>query len=103
MPLWRIRVILPGDPHSHQAFRDVIAAYPSDRVRVESVRVDAAEMTGDVVVELPDDEPLGELLHTLHDISPQVFVSRANPPQSSQARQAPRVRQISRRLGSYSS
>lgn len=102
MPLWRIRVILPDDPHSHQAFKDAISSFPTTVVRVESLHLNTTEMTGDVVVELRDDEPLGDMLHALHDISPQVFVSRANPADAAAVRQPLRLRQFSHRLGAYS-
>jgi hypothetical protein len=39
-----------------------------------------AELSGDVVLELPRDEALGEMLTALHTISSQVFVSRADAP-----------------------
>jgi len=39
-----------------------------------------AEMTGEVTVELAPDESLGIILGALHNISPQVFVTRADPP-----------------------
>jgi hypothetical protein len=34
-------------------------------------------LAGDVVLELPRDDELGDMLAALHRISPQVFVSRA--------------------------
>jgi hypothetical protein len=35
------------------------------------------QLAGDVVLELPRDDELGDMLTALHTISPQVFVSRA--------------------------
>ena len=37
-----------------------------------------AELSGDVILELPRDDELGDMLTALHTISPQVFVSRAS-------------------------
>jgi hypothetical protein len=38
-------------------------------------------LSGDVVLELPRDDELGDMLTALHSISPQVFVSRADVPE----------------------
>jgi len=38
--------------------------------------------SSEFVVELPQDEALTAVLSALHKISPQVFVSRAQPPES---------------------
>ncbi|MHB1431684.1 MAG: hypothetical protein ACYCVZ_06175 [Streptosporangiaceae bacterium] len=102
MPLWRIRVALPDDPRSQEALRTAVAAYPAERVRVESMDPGGADLTGNVVVELRDDGPLGDLLHALHEISPHVFVSRVNPPEASAPQAAARVRHFQHRLGAYS-
>ena len=102
MPLWRIRVALPDDPRSQEALRAAVAAYPAERVRVESADPGVADLTGNVVVELRDDGPLGDLLHALHEISPHVFVSRVNPPEASAPQQTTRVRHFQHRLGAYS-
>lgn len=102
MPLWRIRVALPDDPRSQEALRAAVAAYPAERVRVEPIDPAGADHTGNVVVELRDDGPLGDLLHSLHEISPHVFVSRVNPPEASGSQPATRVRQFQHRLGAYS-
>jgi hypothetical protein len=77
MPTWKIRVILPDDPSSHDALHSALAAHPPSSLRLESRGPGTAEATGDVVVELHEDEPLGDLLHALHEISPQVFISRS--------------------------
>jgi len=79
MPIWRIRVTLPGDPSSHALLTEALATQPVSQVRVTPRAAGAAEMTGDVVLELGSDEGLGALLSALHTISPQVFVARAEP------------------------
>lgn len=102
MPLWKIRVVLPDDPRSHEALRQAVASYPAERVNLESLDPDSPGLTGEVVVELRDDGPLGDLLHALHEISPHVFVSRANPPEPVPAQQMSRIRHFRNRLGAYS-
>jgi hypothetical protein len=77
MSLWRIRVVVPDDPDSLIALTDVLAAQPVIRLRMMP---GAATMTSDMVVELPQDDGLGAVLCALHEISPQVFVSRTAAP-----------------------
>jgi len=96
MPTWNIRVILPDDPASHDALHSALAAHPPSSVRLESRGPGSAETTGDVVVELREDEPLGDLLHALHEISPQVFISRSSTQESLSA--PPVTRQLGRAL-----
>jgi hypothetical protein len=76
--MWRIRINLADDPRSRARLDEVLASL---RVRVVQLtpRPGApAELSGDVVLELPRDDALGEMLTALHTISPQVFVSRAD-------------------------
>ncbi len=79
MSLWRIRVTLCDDAHSLALFNDALAMQPVSLVRLESRGDEVSEMTGEVIVELTRDEHLGEMLGALHHISPQVYVSRADP------------------------
>ena len=37
-------------------------------------------VSGDFVIELPDDERLGAVLGELHEMSPQVYLSRVEQP-----------------------
>lgn len=101
MPLWKIRVVLSDDPASQNALTKAVSAYPPGRVRVLPLDPDSTTLTGDVVVELRDDGPLGDLLHSLHQISPHVFVSRANPPTGLTPRPMSRVLEFKHRLGAY--
>jgi hypothetical protein len=77
MPLWRIRITLPDDPHSRALLDQAL-----DGQRVTALNFTPREadeqMAGDVVLELPRDDDLGRMLGALHRISPQVFVSRAD-------------------------
>jgi hypothetical protein len=77
MPLWRIRIAVPEDPGSRSALNNVLAAQ-SAALRVLPARTAASAVTGEVVVELPQDDGLVNVLSALHQISPQVFVSRAD-------------------------
>jgi len=78
MAMWRIRINLSDDPLSRARLDEVLA-----RQRVSAMqltpRADAeTQLSGDVVLELPRDDELGDMLTALHTISPQVYVSRAS-------------------------
>ena len=82
MPLWKIRIAVPDDPGSRSALNKVLAGQPAARLRElpgRTARAGAAT-TGEIVVELPQDDGLVSVLSALHQISPQVFVSRADMP-----------------------
>jgi hypothetical protein len=83
--MWRIRITLSDDPRSLALFTEALADQPVSLVRMTPRGTDTAEITGEVVVELAEDEGLGTMLGALHTISPQVFVSRADPPESAAA------------------
>jgi hypothetical protein len=76
MTQWRIRVVVPEAGAGWHALRDVLAQTPVTDLRLDPAGTEATEMTGDVIVEPGNDEALGDLLRTLHEISPQVLVSR---------------------------
>ncbi len=80
MPLWRIRIAVPDDPSSRDALNNVLAAQPAARLRELPGRSARSSTTGEIVVELPQDDGLVSVLSALHQISPQVFVSRADMP-----------------------
>jgi hypothetical protein len=77
MPLWRIRITLPDDPHSRALLDRALDGRRVTELNFTPRDVDA-QMAGDVVLELPRDDDLGTMLSALHRISPQVFVSRAD-------------------------
>ena len=77
MAMWRIRINLSDDPQSRARLTEVLARQQVSAVRLTPRAGTGAELSGDVVLELPRDEELGEMLSALHTISPQVFVSRA--------------------------
>jgi hypothetical protein len=78
---WRIRISLPDDPGSLSALNDVLAAQPAARLRELPSRSARSATTGEILVELPQDDGLVSVLSALHRISPQVFVSRADMPE----------------------
>jgi hypothetical protein len=82
MPLWRIRIRLTDDPHSRALLDQALAGQQVRDVSFAPRAADSAEMAGDVVLELPRDDDLGTMLGALHQISPQVFVSRVDDDQA---------------------
>jgi hypothetical protein len=78
MAMWRIRINLADDPLSRERLSEVLASQRVEAVQLTPRPGTAAELSGDVVLELPRDDELGDMLTALHMISPQVFVSRAN-------------------------
>jgi hypothetical protein len=78
MPLWRIRITLSDDPHSHALLKQALDGQRVTELNFAPRPANAAQMAGDVVLELPRDDDLGTMLTALHRISPQVFVSRVD-------------------------
>ncbi len=77
MAKWRIRINLSDDAQSRARLAEVLASQRVTAVQL-TPRADAdSVLAGDVVLELPRDDELGDMLTALHMISPQVFVSRA--------------------------
>lgn len=78
MPLWRIRITLSDDPHSRALLNQALDGHQVSELSFTPRSADVAKMAGDVVLELPRDDDLGNMLSALHRISPQVFVSRVD-------------------------
>jgi len=78
MAMWRIRINLADDQRSRARLNEVLARQQVRAIRLTPRAGTEAELSGDVVLELPRDEELGEMLTALHAISPQVFISRAS-------------------------
>jgi hypothetical protein len=76
--MWRIRINLSDDPRSRARLTEVLARQQVSAVRLTPRAGTEAELSGDVMLELPRDDELGDMLAALHTISPQVFVSRAS-------------------------
>ena len=75
---WRIHLPLPDNPTSRTLFHEALADHPVSAARLIPRGTDRAEMTGEVLVDLTQDEGLGDLLDALHVLSPRVFVSCAD-------------------------
>ncbi|HXW43383.1 MAG TPA: hypothetical protein VEL03_01250 [Streptosporangiaceae bacterium] len=78
MAMWRIRINLADDPRSRERLNEVLASQRVQAIQLTPRQGADAGLSGDVVLELPRDDALGEMLTALHTISPQVFVSRAD-------------------------
>lgn len=93
MTLWRIRIAVPDDPASRGALTSALAGQSVSGLRVLPGRPASAE-TSEIVVDLPQDDGLATVLSALHEISPQVFVSRADltGPEAAPEPEFPRVR-----------
>jgi hypothetical protein len=78
MPLWRIRITMPDDPHSRALLDQALDGQRVTELNFTPREADAAQVAGDVVLELPRDEDLSPMLSALHRISSRVFVSRAD-------------------------
>jgi hypothetical protein len=77
MAMWRIRINLSDDPRSRARLNEVLSRQQVSAIRLTPRAGSEAALAGDVVLELPRDDELGDMLTALHAISPQVFVSRA--------------------------
>ncbi len=95
MAQWRIRVIVPEAPDGRQVLKSALADVSVTQSRLIPPSADTAETTGEVVVDLGEDDALHDLLRTLHEISPQVFISRVGSPEPAGADPAIRVRKLS--------
>jgi hypothetical protein len=90
MAMWRIRINLADDPRSRERLDEVLATQRVQAFQLTPREGAPTELSGDVVLELPRDEALGEMLTALHTISPQVFVSRTDSRSGSAAQEAER-------------
>ena len=79
MPSWRIRIAVPDSPASRSAVKQALSAQPVSYLRV-APSDDGSASTSEIVIELPQDDGITNVLSALHAISPQVFVSRADGP-----------------------
>jgi hypothetical protein len=77
MARWRIRIHLSDDAHSRARLDDVLANQRVSALQLTRRPGADTGLSGDVVLELPRDDELGDMLAALHLISPQVYVSRA--------------------------
>ena len=78
MPMWRMRINLSDDPQTKARLDQVLASHEVREIRLTPRAGTDPDLSGDVVLELPREDQLGEMLSALHTISPQVFVSRVS-------------------------
>jgi hypothetical protein len=78
MPMWRIRVTLPDDPRSLARLTDALADRPMSLVGMTPKDHVGSDLVGEILLDLQHGDGLGALLGALHEISPQVLVSRAD-------------------------
>ena len=79
MPSWRIRIAVPDSPASRSAVKQALSAQPVSYLRV-APSDDESSSTSEIVIELPQGDGITNVLSALHAISRQVFVSRADAP-----------------------
>ena len=77
MAMWRIRINLSDDPWSRARLDEVLSRQQVTAIRLSPRAGTDAGLSGDVILALPRDDELGDMLTALHSISPQVYVSRA--------------------------
>ena len=77
MATWRIRINLSDDAQTRARLAEVLASRRVTAVQLTPRAGAESVLAGEVVLELPRDDELGDMLTALHLISPQVFVSRA--------------------------
>ncbi len=78
MAMWRIRINLSDDPRSRARLEEVLARQRVSAMHLTPRNRADTQLAGDVLLELPRDDELGDMLTALHTISPQVYVSRAS-------------------------
>lgn len=78
MAMWRIKFNLSDDPRSRAQLDEVLARQQVSAIQLTPRAGKEAQLSGDLVLDLPRDDELGDMLTALHTISPRVFVSRAN-------------------------
>jgi hypothetical protein len=78
MALWRFRITLTDDPHSRTVLNQALAGQQVSELNFTPRTARPSEVAGDMVIELPHDDDLGNVLSALHQISRQVLVSRAD-------------------------
>ncbi len=79
MPLWRIRIAVPDSPASRSAVKQALSAQSVSFLGAAPSE-EASSSNSEIVIELPQDDGITNVLSALHAISPQVFVSRADAP-----------------------
>jgi hypothetical protein len=74
---WRIRITLSDDAQSRAALDEVLAGQQVSAINLAARNHGSTDVDAEVLLELPADETLGDLLSALHRISPHVLDSLA--------------------------
>src|SRR5260370_7355113 len=75
MAMWRIRINLSDDPRSRARLEEVLARQRVSAMHLTPRNGADTQLAGDVLLELPRDDELGDMLTALHTISPQGYVT----------------------------
>jgi hypothetical protein len=75
---WRIRLTISDDAQSRIALDEVLAGQHVSAINLATRNHGSTDVDAEVLLELPADESLGDLLTALHRISPRVLVSLAD-------------------------
>jgi ACT domain len=78
MPLYELRVDLPDDPGRLAALATVLAEHDVNILSLAVHGKDATTVTDDLVIDMRDVSLLGSLICALHEISPQMSITRAD-------------------------
>ncbi len=79
MPLYKLRVDLPDNPGGLAALATALAEHDVNILSLAVHGKDATTVTDDLVVDMPDVTVLGSLICALHEISPEISISRTDP------------------------
>jgi hypothetical protein len=79
MPLYKLRVNLPDDPGGLATLATALAEHDVNILSLAVHGKDATTVTDDLVVDMRDAARLGSLICALHEISPEVSISRTDP------------------------
>ncbi len=79
MPLYKLRVDLPDNPGGLATLATALAEHGVNILSLAVHGKDAATVTDDLVVDMPDATKIGSLICALHEISPQVSITRTDP------------------------
>lgn len=77
MATWRIRITISDDAQSRAALDEVLTGQQVSAINLAARNHGSTDVDAEVLLELPPDESVGDLLSALHRISPQVLVSLA--------------------------
>jgi maleate isomerase len=79
MPLYKLRVDLPDDPGGLATLATTLAEHDVNILSLAVHGKDAATVTDDLVVDMRDAAKLGSVICALHEISPEVSITRTDP------------------------